>query len=118
MVRTAVSSLKIAEEAGPRGPVIRLAGEADLTVASQLRDAITAQVCGGARCVTIDLSALRFTDSAAVDVFVGAHRALRDTGGVLELLNPQPGVARVLGLLGVDRVVPVRFGRPAAEGSA
>jgi anti-anti-sigma factor len=103
-----VSLLEIAVEAGTSGPVVRLSGESDLSTAAQLRDAIAAQIAGGARHLVIDLSGLLFADSATINVFTGAHLALSDAGGTLELLGPQPAVARTMSLLGVDQVIAVR----------
>jgi len=39
-----------------------------------------------------------------------ADRTLKDRGGGLELVHPQPVVARALSLLGVDQVIDVRDG--------
>lgn len=100
--------LDIAVEAGEGGPVVRLSGEADVSVAGRLGDVLSAEVSGGARHVTVDLSGLRFADSASIQVLVEAHRALKRRGGTLELASPQPLVTRTLALLGIDQVIPVR----------
>jgi anti-sigma B factor antagonist len=103
-----VGLLEIAVAAGTSCPVVRLSGESDLSTVVQLSDAITAQIAGGARHLVIDLSGLLFADSATIRVFTGAHLMLNDAGGTLELLRPQPAVARTLSLLGVDQVIAVR----------
>jgi anti-anti-sigma factor len=103
-----VSLLDITVEAGESGPVVRLSGEADLSDAGRLRDTLNAQVAGGVRHLTVDLSGLRFADSAAIGTLVEAHLALKRRGGTLELVELQPEVARTLNLLGVDQVIPVR----------
>jgi anti-anti-sigma factor len=108
VVVIAVSLLEISVEAGTSGPVVRLSGESDLSTAVQLSDALTAQIASGARHLVIDLSALRFADSATIKAFTAAHLALNDAGGTLELLSPQPAVARTLSLLGVDQVIAIR----------
>jgi anti-sigma B factor antagonist len=108
VVRIAVGLLVIVVEAGVSGPVVRLSGESDLSTAGQLGDALDAQIAGGAGHLVIDLSGLRFADSATIRVLTGAHLALSDAGGTLELLGPQPSVAHVLSLLGVDQVIAVR----------
>lgn len=96
--------------------MVRLSGECDVSTVGPLRDALNAQISGGARHLTVDLSDLGFADSASINVLVAAHRALRELGGGLELAFPQPPVAQVLTLLGVDRVLTVRTqaraGRP------
>ena len=56
----------------------------------------------------MDLSRLRFADSAVIRELVLADRRLKDRGGGLALAHPQPVVARALSLLGVDRAIEVR----------
>ena len=111
-----MSLLDITVETGEYGPVVRLSGEADTSVADQLSDALSAQISGDTRHLTVDLSGLRFADSAAIRTLMDAHLALKGQGGVLELADPQPLVARTLRLLGIDQVIPVR--PQAGPGSA
>ncbi len=80
---------------------------------AELREALTAQLASGARHLTVDLSGLRFADSAVIRELVMADRKLKDQGGGLELANPQPAVARALSLLGVDQMIEVRDGTNA-----
>jgi anti-anti-sigma factor len=108
-----VSLLEISVAAGESGPVLTLSGEADLTTVAGLSQALTAQLTSGARHLTVDLSGLRFADSAVIRELVLAGRKLKDLGGGLELMNPQPAVARALSLLGVDQVIEVRDGTKA-----
>jgi anti-anti-sigma factor len=95
-------------EAGASGPVIMLAGEADMTGARQLDALIARQIAAGTCQLTIDVSGLRFADSASIRVLALAARTLTERGGNLVLLDPQPSVARVLALLGVDQFVTIR----------
>ena len=103
---------------GGSGPVLILAGEADLTTLAQLNSALDEQIEQieqiepGPRLVTVDLSRLRFADSATVAALVIAARSVRDRGGQLEVLHPQPTVARILELTGADQTLAVR-GEPA-----
>jgi anti-sigma B factor antagonist len=103
-----VDLLQVTVAAGESGPVVRLSGESDVSTVGPLKDALTAQISGGARHLTVDLSELEFADSASINALLAAHRALRELGGGLELAFPQPPVAQVLTLLGVDRVLTVR----------
>ncbi len=105
--------LEITVGAGESGPVVKLSGECDVSVAGQLSDALDAQLASGARHLTVDLSGLRFADSASIRVLVRTHQVLKERGGTLELAFPQATVSRVLSLLGVDQVLPVRT-RPCA----
>ncbi len=103
-----MSLLDISVETGESGPVVRLSGEADASVAGQLSDALSTQISQGPGHLTVDLSGLRFADSAAIRTLIEAHLALHGQGGTLELTDPQPLVARTMSLLGVDQVIPVR----------
>ena len=103
-----VSLLGIAVESQQFGVVIRLSGETDLSTLEQLRNALDGQVSGGVQQLTIDLSGLRFADSSSIRALTDAHLALKAQGGTLELVDPQPNVARILVLLGIDQVLTVR----------
>jgi anti-anti-sigma factor len=94
--------------AGASGPMIVLSGEADLTTVAQLSTLITAQLAGGTRYLTIDISGLRFADSATIRTLVLAAKTLRDGGGSLVLLRPQRSVARVLALTGAEQMFTIR----------
>ena len=108
--------LSITVAAGDCGPVLVLSGEADMTTVPELSAALTAQIDAGVRRLTVDLSGLRFADSATVGALIAASRSLRAAGGTLVLSRPQSVVARTLNLLGVDRVIPVRGGTGAGTG--
>ncbi len=101
-------------EAGESGPVIMLAGEADMTGAEQLDALIARQLETGTSQLTIDVSGLRFADSASIRVLALAARTLTERGGSLVVLDPQPSVARMLALLGVDQFVTIQ-GKDAAR---
>jgi len=109
-----VGLLEISVAAGESGPVLLLSGEADITTAAELSEALTAQLATGTPHLTVDLSGLQFADSAVIRALVLADRTLKDRGGGLELAYPQPVVARALSLLGVDQVIEVRGETSAA----
>ncbi len=90
------------------GPTVILVGEADLTSLGRLNSALDAKIEAGTRLLTVDVSGLRFADSASVAALALAARTLRDRGGQLELLGPQPAVARILSLTGVDQFMAIR----------
>lgn len=89
---------------GESGPVITLSGAADLTSAAQLNALITVQLSGGTRHLTIDVSGASFADSAAIRTLVLAARTLKERGGTLVLLHPQPAVARSLAVTGAEQM--------------
>jgi anti-sigma B factor antagonist len=111
-----VGMLEITVAAGESGPVVKLSGECDMSVTGQLNDALDAQIDAGAQHLTVDLSGLRFADSACINTLVQAHLMLTERGRTFELAFPQPAVARTLALLGVDQALPVRTATGAGAG--
>jgi anti-anti-sigma factor len=97
--------LDISVTNGLSGPVLSLAGEADVTTLAQLNSALDTQIHTGARLLTVDLSRLRFADSATVAALIAAARSMRGQGGRLEVLHPRPAVARILQLTGADQIL-------------
>lgn len=77
-----MSALEVSVTTGSSGPVVVLAGEADVTSAVRLDQALAAQVGGRAVKLTIDATDLRYADSASMRTLLIGGRGLR------------PGVAR------------------------
>jgi anti-sigma B factor antagonist len=90
------------------GPIEVLSGESDVSAAAELTAAPTMHIAADARHPTVDLSRLRFADSASIQAFVRADRVLKADGGAMELVAPQPAVAQVLSLLSADQFIAVR----------
>jgi anti-anti-sigma factor len=90
------------------GPLMALSGEADVTTLEQLQEALNGQITPGTRTLLVDLSGLRFADSATIGALIAAARKLKAQEGDLVLLSPQPALDRVLELLGVGQVLTVR----------
>jgi anti-sigma B factor antagonist len=87
--------------------VVRLAGEADVTT-TELRDALAAEITlDKPRLVLVDMTALTFMDSAAIQVIIAAYQVFRRDGGTLALAGPTLPVSRALELLGVGQLIPV-----------
>jgi anti-anti-sigma factor len=103
-----MSRLRASVSLGEAGPVITLAGEADVATLGALSDLLTAQLSDGVAQLVIDASGLRFVDAASVRLLAEAGQALRARGGMLVVLHPQPTVRRVLEVLGLNHVVVVR----------
>ena len=113
--------LRASDAAGMSGPVVILSGETDLTSAGQLSALITAQLSGGTRQLTLDVSGLRFADTASIRTLVLAAKTLKERGGSLVLLRPQQAMARLLDLLGAAQMFTIRgetHGEPGSEDRA
>lgn len=98
--------------------LVTLAGESDANSRQSLRDFLEPELSKDVRRLVIDLSGLRFMDSAGVHVLVDVRATLLDRGGELLLVAPQPVVARVMSLVGADQLIPVYADLDAALASA
>jgi anti-sigma B factor antagonist len=86
--------------------VVTAPEEIDLANAAGLRAALLEAARPGRAMVVVDMSRTRFCDSAGLNALVTADRQARANGGEVRLVVGE-GVARVVALTGVDRVVPV-----------
>jgi anti-anti-sigma factor len=103
-----VSSLQVSVAYRESGPVLVLAGEADLTSIARLDEALAAQVSGPVMPLIIDATDLRFADTASVRMLATAAMKASTRAGRVTLLSPQPPVVRMLDLLSVDEVFAIR----------
>ena len=111
MVQTIVAPLTASVTLHDAGPepytLVELAGEADVTGSETLHALLAAETRKKPGLLVIDMSALRFMDSAALQAILRAHLVLGKNGGRLALVSPHDTVARVLQMTEVDRLVPV-----------
>jgi anti-anti-sigma factor len=87
--------------------VVELSGEADLNDSAALRDLITAESGDLTAPLVLDVSGLRFMDSAVLHVILVAARSMGPKGGVLALAAPAEAVRRILSLTGADQLLAV-----------
>lgn len=82
---------------------IVVCGEVDVSNAAEMRGAIEAALATNPASLEIDLSDVAYIDSTGIGVLVGAAHSAAEAGGSFAVLNPQPNVKRVLGMLGVEK---------------
>ncbi len=88
--------------------LVKVAGEVDVSNASELRDAIDAKLPETAGELVIDLADVPYIDSTGIGVLVGAAHRAQEKGLSLVVCRPQRNVARVLGMLGVEKDLNIR----------
>ncbi len=93
--------------------VFRPVGSLDLCTSDQLREAMA--FIPPASMLVVDLSAVPFIDSAALAALVAGIRRVREEGGDAAVCSTRPHVTRVLGMIGLDRVVPIAGSMEEAE---
>jgi anti-anti-sigma factor len=87
-----------------QGKSIRLAGELDMSSASQLSEVVDVAVAHGGT-ILVDISELTFMDSTGINVFLRAAISLRGRGCIV-LHGEQDRVRRVLDLVRLDGSIP------------
>ena len=92
-------SLKITVDKSPT-PTLKLVGRLDTDTAPQL-DGELNKVLGrkDIKRLVFDLSGLDYLSSAGIRCFVRARKAVEPGGGTVAILNPQPGVRKVLDIV-------------------
>lgn len=88
--------------------LVRVAGELDISTSPDLQDAL-AELTGSPRRVVVDLSDLEFCDSTGLAALLGAHKALDEVGGTLELRHPSKMVVGLVQITGLDDVFEIRL---------
>jgi anti-anti-sigma factor len=93
---------------------VRLPAEIDTTNADQVAEQLVAAAAAqGVAVIAADLTATRFCDFAGVRALLLARTKLAADNAELRLVAPEDGaVRRVLGLVGLDQLLPVY---PTAE---
>lgn len=66
------------------------------------------------RAIVVDLSETDYLSSLGVRLLLSGARAVHNKGGKLVLLSPKDNVRAVLGIVGIERFIPVVFDRSAA----
>ncbi|TFV65356.1 UNVERIFIED_ORG: anti-sigma factor antagonist [Bacillus sp. AZ43] len=88
--------------------VVRLTGDADLSTASLVEDALAQASALGTPRVVVDVARTRFWDCSNLHVLVAFTRSLRSAGRDFRVVGAQPdtrrliGMANLTGLLGLE----------------
>jgi anti-anti-sigma regulatory factor len=89
-------------------PTLRCCGDEDRTTQARRRQALVRAIKAQTD-VVVDLSELSWADVSLMLDFVTLARRLRVQGFELALRDPQPQIAALLELVGLDRVPSVRI---------
>jgi anti-anti-sigma factor len=98
--------LSVDTEELPEGIVIHVSGEVDLGNADRLKDA-TQPAVSSWRNVILDVSHLRYIDSAGLYILLRANEELRRNKCQLVIVGASPMIARVMGISGFDALMPL-----------
>jgi anti-sigma B factor antagonist len=87
--------------------VIKLQGEVDLYAAPELKDHVNRAIESGKNKLVLDLSEATFIDSTTLGILVSGMKRLRPRGGMLAVLCPDPTMARIFDITGLNRMFSV-----------
>jgi anti-sigma B factor antagonist len=87
--------------------VIKLQGEVDLYAAPELKDHVNRAIESGKNKLILDLSEATFIDSTTLGILVSGMKRLRPRGGMLAVLCPDPTMARIFDITGLNRMFSV-----------
>ena len=87
--------------------VIAVDGSADVTNASELRQALLGAIEGGARRIICDLGCTDFVCSDALGVLITAYLKARARGGLVRLADPQEHLRDILKTTRLDHLFEV-----------
>jgi anti-sigma B factor antagonist len=91
-------------DAGNGTVVVAVHGDADLRVASELKDHLSAIIDDGASSLVLDLSTTTFLDSMALGVLLAGMKRLRARGGRFRVVAPSSEIRRIFEITLLDRV--------------
>lgn len=103
-VRTSGETFRVDELDANGTIVLAVYGDADLRVASELKDHLSAVIDGGASSLVLDLSMTTFLDSMALGVLLSGMKQLRARGGRFRVVAPSPEIRRIFEITLLDRV--------------
>ncbi|MGI5119471.1 STAS domain-containing protein [Marinactinospora thermotolerans] len=102
-----MNSLSVAVEDAPTGPVVQVMGDLDYDSADVFRAAVGGLAVPPGALLVIDLAGLTFCDSSGITAFLAAWNHARASGGDAALAAVPPSTARILHIVGVDRILQV-----------
>ena len=95
---------------GDAEAIVCVSGEVDLLTAPGLQTRLAGCLSGRHRRLTIDISDVSFMGASGLSVLVKVAKTMRQQGGELIVLHPQPMVRRMIEVTGLEsyiRVEPV-----------
>jgi anti-anti-sigma factor len=90
------------------GAVVWASGDVDTNVAETFQDVMLAVMRGHSALLLLDLSGVSFMDCAGLRALLLTQRRAGMRGGSVSLIAESPPVRRIIDLLGVRDVFPVR----------
>ena len=95
------------EVLGPDRENLHLEGRLDADTAGVFKHAAKELAAGGVKFMSVDLARVSFLDSSGLSALVSMFKALRQSGGLLNLAAAGPQARTALHLTLLDKVLPL-----------
>ena len=102
-----MSPLTITARNAATGPVLEIAGDLDHHTAHELRKVVDGLTVASGQLLVLDLAALDFCDSSGISALLSARSLAVEHGGDIALAAVPANTARILGIVGLDRVLTI-----------
>ncbi|MGW0971727.1 STAS domain-containing protein [Streptomyces sp. NPDC002516] len=99
-----MSSLTITSRDAATGPVLEITGDLDYETAPDLRKSLDNLTLTGGQLLVLDLAGLEFCDSSGITTLLAARNLAAELGGDMALAAVPANTARILSIIGLDRV--------------
>jgi anti-sigma B factor antagonist len=113
-----IPQFEISSELGPDDAyVVRVAGEVDMSHEAELRAELRAAVEADADGIVVDLTQCEFIDSSAIRALLLSRQEKNSdhNGETLAVAASSDQILRILGVMGLDKVLPIE---PTVEQAA
>jgi anti-sigma B factor antagonist len=113
-----IPQFEISSGPGPEDVyVVRVIGEVDMSHEEELRGELRKAVAADARGIVVDLTECEFIDSSGIRALLLSREAQHPEDGAVRLAVAASSeqILRILSVMGIDRVIPIR---PTAEEAA
>lgn len=88
---------------------IKLHGEIDHHSAAAIRTAIDSTLfTKRPRGLILDMSAVDFMDSSGLGLIMGRYAVMKELGGEVSVLDPNPGIEKIMNLAGMERMIKIQ----------
>ncbi|MET7756096.1 STAS domain-containing protein [Streptomyces sp. NPDC005389] len=99
-----MSPLTITASEAATGPVLEITGDLDHATAPQLRKAADHLTLAAGQLLVLDLDGLAFCDSSGITALLATRNLAIEQGGDIALAAVPANTARILTMVGLDRV--------------
>ena len=95
--------------------LIKLIGALDMTGTYGIEVEFVRHCAGDNIQVIVDLSKVNYLSSIGIPMLINTAKSVVSRGGKMALLNPQPSVAEVLDIVGIQQVIPIHTNLESAQ---